>query len=125
MTFTRSIAIAAVAAAAFIAAPASAGTLTYQNGQSTWEATGCTAPTAPAFMEPSASASGNALSANTEAYNQYSQAVQAFLVCVSNEANQDLAAIGQQINSQIGQVQNAWQQDLARKQAELPTKRGR
>lgn len=123
MTFIRSIALAAVAIS--FASAADAGTLTHQNDQTTWEATGCTAPTAPAFMEPSANASGNALSANVEAYNQYSQTVQAFLACISAEANQDLAQIGQQVSAQIGQVQAAWQQDLARKQAELQTKRGR
>lgn len=118
-----SVAIAAVTIAA--AMPAQAGTLTYQNGQATWEATGCQAPVAPAFMDPDARASGNALSANMEAYNQYTQAVQAFLTCISNEATQDMAAISQQINSQIGQVQGAWQQDLQRRQNDLQAHRGR
>lgn len=120
------ITFAAVAtlAIAFVA-PAQAGTLSLQNGQTTWEATGCQAPTAPVFMEPGDRASGNALSANMEAYNQYSQAVQAFLTCVSTEASRDLATAGQQINAQIGQVQAAWQQDLQKRQAEMETKRGR
>ncbi len=116
---------AATAALTVTALTAQAGTLTYQNNQVTWEATGCQAPTAPAFMEPGDNRTGNALSANQEAYNQYAQAVQAFLTCVSNDANQDLAAVGQQVNGQIAQVQAAWQADLQKKQEELQTKRGR
>lgn len=116
--------LTAVAAIAF-AAPASAGTLAYQNGVATWEATGCPTPTAPSYMDPSSGGkTGNSLSANVEAYNQYTQAVQQFLNCISAEANQDLAAISQQVGNQIQQVQAAWQADLARRNADMQTKRG-
>ena len=107
------------------ASPAFAGTLQYQNGQTSWEPTTCTAPAAPTFMGTNSDRSGNALSANVEAYNQYSAAVQAFLTCVSGEANQDLANISAQIGGQVQQVQGAWQQELAKKNAELQGQRSR
>lgn len=118
---------AALFSLAFVAAtalPAAAGTLNYQNGQTQWEASACQAPAAPSYMSPNGSRSGNALSANQDAYNQYAAAVQQFLNCVATEANQDLANIGQQIGGQVQQVNAAWQQELAKKQAELQTKRG-
>ena len=109
-----------IAAAAFLlgAAPAFAGTLNYQNGQTQWEATACAPPTAPAYMQVDGrktDRSGNALSANQEAYNQYTAAVQAFLTCVSNEANQDLATVSQQIGGQVQQVNSAWMQELQKR----------
>ena len=116
-----------VFAAAFLlaAAPAFAGTLQYQNGQTNWEPSTCAAPAAPSFMGTNSDRSGNALSANVEAYNQYSAAVQQFLTCVSAEANQDLANISSQIGGQVQQVQGAWQQELQKKNAELQGMRGR
>ena len=107
------------AAVLLAAMPAMAGTLTYQNGQAQWEATACTPPTAPTYMQVDGrktNRSGNALSANQEAYNQYTSAVQAFLSCVSGEANQDLANVSQQIGGQVQQVNQAWMQELQKRQ---------
>lgn len=90
------------------AGPALAGSLTYQGGRADWQSTNCQQPQQPNFVTGAA----NTLSANVNAYNDYTRNVQSYLNCINQEAQQDLNQAQNQVTSQLNQVNQAWQADL-------------
>ena len=104
-----------------IAMPATAGTLTYNNGATKWESTACQQPAKPMFGTGGA----DMLNANMEAYNTYGQLVQDYLQCVTREANADMQAVNDGITAQLRDVNSAWNNELARANKEIGSKRHR
>lgn len=98
-----------------------AGNLTYQGGYANWQSTNCQTPQQPVFSNGGA----NTLSANVNAYNDYTRNVQNFLNCINQEARQDLNQAESQVFSQLGQINQVWQADLQRNAQILNSKRGR
>lgn len=83
---------------AVVAGSASAGNLTLVNGKAQWQATTCTEPAEPASLL-AADRETHAGGMNTlmESYNAYATAMQAYMDCVSKEADQDSTSINQAI----------------------------
>lgn len=103
----------ALITAALIAVPAVAGTMTYNDGATKWESTGCTPPSKPMFANTtSGDKQANTLNANNEAYNEWTRSVQAYLQCVAKEANADMQGVNNGITAQLQQVNQAWQNEL-------------
>jgi hypothetical protein len=82
-----------------IASPALAGNVTATNNQVVWQSTQCTAP--PAAPAPLAAAnrhsSAEDMNKRVTEYNQYVEQVQAYMDCVSKEAQTDAASANQAI----------------------------
>lgn len=83
-----------LAAGLLIATPALAGKVSYADGKGKWVPTGCVAPTAPAAMSKNAEAAANDLNSSVSARNAYADAAQAYMACVSKEAQNDAEAFG-------------------------------
>lgn len=109
----------AIALLAATAVPATAGTLNYQGGSARWESTNCQQPSQPNFV----SGPANTLSSNVNAYDDYTRAVQGYLTCINQEAQQDMNNTQQQVTNQLNQVNQAWQADLQKNAQILNSKR--
>ncbi len=97
MRITFSLALLALTMAAF-SAPAMAGTLTFANGQATWQSTQCTEPKAPpSLLEADRHTPAEGMNVLMTQYNQYAQQMQAYMDCLSNEAQNDSGVAGQAI----------------------------
>jgi len=91
-----------IAGTALFAVPALAGTVTINGGQVTWKSTQCVAPPAPPNATPNPETPANDMNARVAHYNAYASAAQAYMNCLSNEAQQDSGTVSQSI---VGQAQ--------------------
>lgn len=74
-----------------ISLPAMAGNVVVNNGQLSWQSTQCTEPSAPSSITSSSNREAPAEKVNRHvtAYNDYVQKSQAYMDCVSQEAQTD------------------------------------
>lgn len=86
----RSVSALAGLAMALAAVPAAAGTLTFSGGQGSWKSTKCAEPPAPqSLLEANSETPASAMNALMAEYNEYANAMQAYMNCVSGEAQND------------------------------------
>ncbi|MER2519351.1 MAG: hypothetical protein ABTQ34_01540 [Bdellovibrionales bacterium] len=72
------------------AVPAMAGTLTFSGGQGNWKSTKCIEPSAPpSLQETNPETPASSMNAMMTQYNEYVGAMQAYMNCVSDEAQND------------------------------------
>jgi len=83
-----------MAACLLAAMPAWAGDLTFENGGATWHPAKCTKPVPPeSVLNADAETKGEKMNALITAYNTYATAAQAYVNCVSKEADADQQSI--------------------------------
>ena len=97
----RTTFVLALAGLMAVTVPASAGTLTFSEGQATWQSTACKEPAAPVLSVVTAHHETRADKMNVlmKQYNEYALQMQTYMDCVSNEAQKDSAAVNQAISS--------------------------
>lgn len=71
-----------------------AGTLTYGDMRGKWQPTGCTAPQSLAAMAKNPETPANDLNAQITARNKFVQEANAYMQCISQEAQKDADAVG-------------------------------
>lgn len=82
------------------ALPSFAGTITATDGQVSWQSTECTAPAEPQSLIPAnPETKANNMNAHIAEYNEFVQAAQAYMNCVSQESQRDANAASQAIVS--------------------------
>ncbi|MDD4616316.1 MAG: hypothetical protein PHW76_04265 [Alphaproteobacteria bacterium] len=80
--------------------PAFAGNIDFNNGEAAWHSSRCQKPIVPmAGSKITSETRGNQLNALIAERNAFADAVQAYMNCVSNEAENDQAVIGQGISA--------------------------
>jgi hypothetical protein len=85
---------------AVVAGSASAGNLTLVNGKAQWQATTCTEPAEPAsLLAADKESHAGSMNSLMETYNTYTAAMQAYMDCVSKEADSDSTSINQAIST--------------------------
>ncbi len=83
-----------------VAMPSFAGSLALENGQNVWIPTKCTKPTPPPSVRSAHSeTAGREMNALSAQHNAYVEAMQAYMNCVSSDAQQDQTLITQTITS--------------------------
>jgi hypothetical protein len=97
---------------ALFALPALAGSVTITNGQVTWQSNQCQAPATPAMGKPNSETRANDMNARVTEYNNYASAAQAYMNCLSNEAQHDAGAVSQSIAGQAQVLISAAQQNV-------------
>ena len=78
--------------------PAMAGTVNFVDGRGSWQPSGCALPQAPSSLSSNPEAAANDLNAGWAMHNQYAEAAQAYMNCVSAEAQRDGSATAQMIS---------------------------
>ena len=79
-------------------ASADAGTVGNENGRFMWKSTECTEPTMPPSLRSlSSESSASDVNKVSEAYNAYSTNMQAYMNCVSKEAESDSSSVNMAI----------------------------
>lgn len=101
---------------------AQAGKVSYVDGRGQWMPTGCTAPVQPQGVTKNAEAAANAMNAAVAQHNAYVDEAQAYMECVSREAQHDAQAFGQLITTSAQDIINQTQQDVAASAARAHTK---
>ena len=100
---------ALILVASLWAGTASAGSLNFADGRGTWQSTQCQQPQPPAGLSGDPEAAANNLNAQWVEHNQYAEAAQAYMNCLSAEAQRDAnaasATISQTAQSAIQQMQ--------------------
>jgi hypothetical protein len=87
-----------IAGVLLISTPALAGTVTTDNNQVTWQSTQCTAPAQPAsVVSADRHSKADDMNKRVTAYNEYVTQVQAYMDCVSKEAQADASNANQSI----------------------------
>jgi len=82
------------------ATPAFAGSLTFDNGVTTWHSTQCPRPTPPASIyNANSETSGDDMNSLVAQHNAYVDTAQTYMDCVSQEAERDQAMISQSITA--------------------------
>lgn len=76
------------------ATPVLAGSVTYADMRGRWVSTQCTAPTMPAALSKDSEAAADDLNAQRAAYNKYVTDTQAYMACLTKEAERDAEATG-------------------------------
>lgn len=83
---------------------AMAGNLSITDGKTEWKTTGCTEPTEPtSLITANPRKKSTDMNLLVEAYNDYAGKMQAYMDCISKDADTDSAAVTQTI-SQSAQV---------------------
>jgi hypothetical protein len=89
-----------LAACLLAATPTIAGDLAFESNGPTWHPAKCAKPDQPeSVLAAAAETSGNKMNAMINAYNAYASAAQAYMNCVSKEAEADQKSIDQAITS--------------------------
>jgi len=96
-----------------VSAPAMAGKVSYVDGVGKWVPSGCTAPAPMAAMDHNPEAKANALNARVAEHNQFVSVAEAYMNCVSQEAQRDAEAFGQLITSSAQGIINQTQSDIS------------
>lgn len=83
-----------------LTASAWAGNISSSNGQPVWQSSACNVPVEPPLLSQiDREAEASQVNALIEKYNVYAQTVQAYMNCVSKEAQNDQGAISNAITS--------------------------
>lgn|GEM_PF-795933 len=82
-----------------LAMPALAGSASITDGRGNWQSTKCMQPKPPAAMMHDPEAAADSLNERINQHNQYVAEAQAYMNCVSQEAQADANAAGQVITS--------------------------
>lgn len=81
-----------------VSAPVFAGNLSLSDGKAQWQTTACVEPTAPAsLLTVDKETHAGDMNKLMENYNAYSTNMQAYMDCVSKEAESDSGAVNQAI----------------------------
>ncbi len=72
-----------------------AGTVNVTDGQGSWTSTKCQPPKSPEALSQDAEAAANDLNAQMGIHNQYVSMAQAYMNCLSQEAQSDAQVAGQ------------------------------
>lgn len=95
------------------ATPAFAGNLSFENGRTAWHSTQCQKPVAPPSLTGAGSeTAGNDMNALMGQYNAYVDAAQAYMNCLSNEAERDQSMVNQSIAASAQQTIAAMQSEV-------------
>ncbi|MDR3424663.1 MAG: hypothetical protein P4M13_06240 [Alphaproteobacteria bacterium] len=92
-------------------APAFAGNLVFENGQTVWHSTQCRKPVPPAtsVINANPETAGEGMNALMDQHNAYVAAARDYMNCISNEAESDQKMVIQSITSgaqgEIAQMQ--------------------
>ena len=97
-----------------LAIPAQAGTVTVTDGQGSWQSTKCTPPQPPVGMATNPEEAADDLNAQIALHNQYVPVLQAYMTCISQEAQADADAASQTVTRV---AQGIIQQTLAQSNA--------
>lgn len=98
---------------------AQAGNLTFGEGKGAWQSTMCTHPARPAALANDPDADANNLNEQINAYNVYTGQIQAYLDCISREAERDIAGSQQTVSAEAHKAIAAAQGELGQIQAQL------
>lgn len=110
----RVVAVVAMVLGLAWAAPVLAGTVNFTDGRGTWQPTKCVAPQPPAPTAPDSEAAANDLNARMALHNQYVAAADAYMACLSQEAQTDADGVSQAIvNAAQGVIQKTQAQIAA------------
>jgi hypothetical protein len=92
--------LALIAAVMLVAAPALAGNLTFDGGQTVWHTTQCQKPTPPtSVLGANPETRGEQMNSLISQHNAYVDAAQTYMNCISNEADRDQTMVNQAIAS--------------------------
>ncbi len=111
----RTFLAVAATALGLVAGLANAGTLNFTNGQGAWRSTQCARPVPPS-QTTNSETPANAMNRTTTDFNQYIDATNRYMACVTQEAKTDAEA-----SSRV--VLNSLQQDIANMQVEVLNQR--
>jgi hypothetical protein len=107
-----------------ISTPALAGNVTAANNQVVWQSTQCTAPTAPAALSSAdRHSSADDMNKRVTEYNQYVQQVQAYMDCISKEAQTDATSANQSITGSAQKTIDDTRKSVAELSAPLQPKK--
>jgi hypothetical protein len=108
----------------FLAVPALAGTMNFTDGHGTWQPSQCQQPQPSASLSANPETAANDLNAQWAEYNAYAEAAQAYMNCLSTEAQRDATAasntITQAAQSAIQQTQASVASMAARLRSRQP-----
>lgn len=94
----------ALIGALFVVAPAFAGEVAMNNGQTIWKSTQCAGPAVPSALSGiDSESSATDINTRIAQYNEYTKLVKAYMECLSKEAEGDS---GLAANSIISAAQN-------------------
>lgn len=102
-----------------ITGAAQAGTLTFADGHGTWQSTMCTHPTRPASLPADPELAANDLNEQVTAYNLYTGQIQAYMECLSREAERDISGAQQTVSGTAHKTMKDAQDELLKIQAQL------
>ena len=89
-----------LAACLLAATPAMAGNLTFDKDKSTWHSSTCTKPIPPeSVITADPETKGNVMNAMVARFNVYAGQAQAYMNCISNEAENDQKVTNDAITS--------------------------
>lgn len=94
---------------------AHAGAMNFTNGQGVWRSTQCARPVPPS-QQTNSETPANAMNRTTTDFNQYIDATNRYMACVTQEAKVDAEASSRM-------VLNSLQQDIANMQVEVLNQR--
>lgn len=101
------------------AGSAQAGVMNFNNGQGSWQPTRCPRPVPPSAMPANSEAAAAQLNRSGVQFNQYVQAVQNYMQCITEEAKQDAQASSQAVLNSLSQQVQAAQADVDRERAQM------
>ncbi len=93
--------------------PVQAGKVSYADGKGKWISTNCAAPAGPAEAPKDPEAAADDLNARVAAHNRFVAEAEAYMACVSKEAQNDAEAFGVLITGSAQGLIEKMQKDLA------------
>jgi hypothetical protein len=115
--------LALIAVMALAASPAFAGVVNFNNGQGSWRPSHCQKPVPPSASVMNSEAPATLLNQRGVNFNQYAQASEQYMRCLTQEAQVDANAAGQTVlNSLAQEVQNT-QAEVNRERAAIYQRR--
>ena len=118
----RVVAVVAMVSGLALASPVLAGTVNFTDGRGSWQPTKCVAPQPTAATLPDSEAAANDLNARMALHNQYVAAADAYMACLSQEAQTDADGVSRAI---INAAQAAIQKTQAQVAAAAPQTQGK
>ena len=119
----RSVSLIALVAVLVLAAPALAGNATFTDGRGGWQSTKCKPPMSPnAALARDPETAANDLNEQIAKHNEYVAEAQAYMNCISQEAQQDADAASQSITRAAQTLIQQVQADVTSSAARLENK---
>jgi hypothetical protein len=113
------------AVALIASAPAFAGNLTFDGGQTAWHSTQCTKPMPPAsVMGAKSDAESDQLNSMVSQHNAYVDAAQNYMNCISNEADRDQTMVNQAITTGAQKTISDTQDEVSRSSLPMRARQG-